>query len=43
MEGVLFVYGMILMDGNDDYLEEIIDIMCVYVEKQVMRFRFINF
>lgn len=36
-EGVSFVYGTILTDGNDDYSEEITDTMCVYAEKQVDR------
>uniref|UniRef100_A0A8W8HRQ0 Uncharacterized protein n=1 Tax=Magallana gigas TaxID=29159 RepID=A0A8W8HRQ0_MAGGI len=33
-EGVLIVYGTILTDGNDDYLEEITDTMCVYLQNE---------
>lgn len=31
MEGVLYFFGIIMMDGND----EIIDIICVFVECEV--------
>lgn len=35
MEGVLYFFGIIMMDGNDENLEEIIDIICVFVECEV--------
>lgn len=36
-EGVSFVYGTIMTDGNDDYSEEITDTMCVFAEREVGR------
>lgn len=35
MEGVLYFFGIIMMVGNDENLEEIIDIICVFVECEV--------
>nr|XP_022304289.1 trans-L-3-hydroxyproline dehydratase-like [Crassostrea virginica] len=36
-EGVSFVYGTILTDGNDDFSEDITDTMCVFAEREVDR------
>ncbi|XP_056022568.1 trans-L-3-hydroxyproline dehydratase-like [Ostrea edulis] len=36
-EGVSFVYGTILTDGNDAYSDEVTDTMCVFAEREVDR------
>ncbi|XP_062596969.1 trans-L-3-hydroxyproline dehydratase-like [Saccostrea cucullata] len=36
-EGVSFLYGTILTDGNDGHSDEITDTMCVYAERAVDR------
>ena len=42
-EGVSFVYGTILTDGNDDFSEDITDTMCVFAEREVRKELVVSF